>query len=94
MPRPFEYMPQMPRRTIDITPRASWRRAGRALLGAALLTIVLPVLVGGLALLAFLGAVAVVPTALAARQWRRARHANNGRVDTVKRGAERGNRRI
>ena len=69
----FEHMPQMPRRTIDITPGAGLRRTGRALLGAALLTIMLPVLwlIGGLVLLAFFGAAVVVLTTLAARQWMR-----------------------
>ena len=73
MLQPFEYMPQMPRRTIDITPDAGLRRAGRALLGAALLTIMLPVLwlIGGLVLLAFFGAAVVVLTTLTARQWMR-----------------------
>lgn len=73
MLQPFEYMPQIPRRTIDITPGAGLRRAGRALLGAALLPIMLPVLwlIGGLVLLAFFGAAVVVLTTLAARQWMR-----------------------
>lgn len=87
MLRPFQYMRQMPRRTIDITPGAGLRRAGRVLLGAALLTVMLPLLwlIGGLVLLAVFGATAVVLTALAARQWWRGRQANNGRVDTMKR---------
>jgi hypothetical protein len=69
----FESMPRMTRRTVDITPGAGLRRAGRALLGAALLTIMLPVLwlIGGIVLLAFFGAAVLVLTALAARQWLR-----------------------
>ena len=78
MPGPLPFGCGRPRRTVDISPGAAWRRSGRMLLAALALLVGLPLLwlLGALALLAALGALSGGLMLLALRgAWRRHRRA-------------------
>jgi len=77
--------PDGPRRTIDISPGAGWRRAGRALLIAVVLTMVLPLLwlLGALVVLGLLGATVALLVWVFAMQWWRSRRTDDRVIDIV-----------
>jgi len=81
----FVHVSGVPRRTIDISPGAGWRRAGRALIAAVVLTMVLPLLwlLGGLLVLTLLGGAAAMFAAAFARQWWRSRRTHDPAIDIV-----------
>lgn len=83
MKQTFSPYTGVPRRTIDITPGAAWRRTARLLVSAALLAITLPLLwlLGGLALLGLAAAASVAFAWLAARLWWTGRLAAGQPVD-------------
>ena len=85
MYRTYAHFRRAAPRTIDITPGAGWRRAGRALLTLLVLVVVVPLLwlLGGLVLLALFGGVALLWAVTLARRWWRGRDAGRQRPNII-----------